>query len=144
MKKVFITLAVMFVANFGVSSLMPSIAYAASCGAASDDNLLSFPTWDRGLNHETINGTCAVKLDGMSPPNIIFTIALNVIDIAIRIVGLMAVGFVIYGGFRYVTSRGSPDETKKAQDIIFKAVVGLLIAILATVIVSFVVSSINK
>ena len=144
MKKWVITLAVILIANFGFSSLIPSIAYAADCNAASDSNLLSFPTWDRGLKHEIINGTCTLKLDGMSPPDIIFTIALNIIDIALRVVGLLAVGFVIYGGFRYVTSRGLPDEAKKAQDIIFKAVVGLLMAILATVIVSFVVSSINK
>jgi hypothetical protein len=37
----------------------------------------------------------------------------------------MVVGLIIYGGFRYVISRGSPDETKKAQDIILKALVGL-------------------
>ena len=71
-------------------------------------------------------------------------IALNVIDIALRLIGIVVVGLIIYGGFRYVTSRGSPDETKKAQDTILKALVGLVITMAAAGIVTYVVSGLGK
>lgn len=65
-------------------------------------------------------------------------IALAVIDDLIRIAALVAVSFVIYGGFQYMTSNGSPDATKRAQNSIINALVGLVIAILAASIVSFI------
>lgn len=132
------TLFIMLVSVVGVSAVVPTNASAAC--KAEDTNLLSFPTWYRGLS---CNAAGEIDIAGGEPATIVFTIALNVIDIALRIVGLLAVGYLIYGGFRYVTSRGSPEETKKAQDIILKAVIGLIIAMLSAVIVSFVVSRLN-
>lgn len=134
------TLFIMLASVVGVGAMMPTNVSAAQCTRDKDSAFLSFPTWYRGLCE---SGTDAIKVDGGSPADIVFTIALNVIDIALRIVGLLAVGYLIYGGFRYVTSRGSPDETKKAQDIILKAVIGLVIAMLSTVVISFVVSRLN-
>ncbi|HUB93093.1 MAG TPA: pilin [Verrucomicrobiae bacterium] len=65
-------------------------------------------------------------------------IGLAVLDDLIRIATLVAVGYVIYGGFLYMTSQGSPDGTKRAQGTIINALVGLVIAILAASIVSFI------
>jgi hypothetical protein len=65
-------------------------------------------------------------------------IALAIVDDLIRIAALVAVGYVIYGGFKYMTSGGSPDGTKQAQNTIINALIGVVIAILAASIVSFV------
>lgn len=64
-------------------------------------------------------------------------IALAIVDDLVRIAALVAVGFVIYGGVQYITSQGSPDEASKAQATIVNALIGLVIALLATAIVSF-------
>lgn len=140
MKKILVTLAIVLVSTFSIGVMASSPAHAAACKNDVDASFMSFPTWYRGLCKD---GTNEIELEGMDPGNIIFAIALNIIDIALRLVGFLAIGYLIYGGFRYVTSRGSPEEVKKAQDIILKAVVGLVIAILATVIVSFVASSLG-
>lgn len=65
-------------------------------------------------------------------------IALALVDDLLRIAGFVAIGFVIYGGILYVTSQGSPDQTGKAQATIINALLGLVLAILATAFVSFI------
>ena len=65
-------------------------------------------------------------------------IGLAVLDDLLRIAALAAVGFVIYGGIQYVTSQGSPDDTRKAKDTLINALVGLVLALLATSMVTFI------
>ncbi|MFA5004364.1 MAG: hypothetical protein WC498_03780 [Candidatus Saccharimonadales bacterium] len=65
-------------------------------------------------------------------------IGLAILDDLVRIAGLVAVGFVIYGGIQYITSQGSPDSTKRAQQTIVNALVGVTLAIVASVLVSFI------
>jgi hypothetical protein len=114
----------------------------------SDTDFFTFPTWSRGLmcadedgDKKPDGGVVIVK--DSSPAALIFTVALNIIDIALRIVAIIAVGFVIYGGFRYLTSQGAPEATKNAQDTILKAVIGMAIAMVSAIIVSFLVGRLN-
>lgn len=65
-------------------------------------------------------------------------IALAILDMALRAAGIVAVVFIIYAGFLYVTSDGQPDKTKDAQTTIINALIGLVIALTAISIVSFV------
>lgn len=65
-------------------------------------------------------------------------IALAILDDLIRIAALVAVGYVIYGGIQYTTSQGSPDATKKAQQTIINALIGVVLAVLAASIVAFI------
>ena len=71
-------------------------------------------------------------------PGDITLIVMAVLDMALRLAGLVAVGFVIYGAIQYVTSRGEPDGVKNAQNTVINALVGLTIAILAAGVVRFV------
>jgi hypothetical protein len=64
-------------------------------------------------------------------------ILLAVVDDLLRIAGMVAVGFVIYGAIQYIASQGSPDATAKAQSTIINALVGLAMAIVAITFVSF-------
>lgn len=64
-------------------------------------------------------------------------VAAAVIAILLRVAALLAVGFTIYGGFRYIISQGEPDATKKAKGTIVAASVGLVIAMFASVVVGF-------
>lgn len=60
-----------------------------------------------------------------------------VVDDLLRVAGLVAIGFIIYGGFQYVGSQGSPDKTSRAQNTITDALIGLAVAIVAISAVSF-------
>lgn len=64
-------------------------------------------------------------------------ILLAVVDDLLTIVGVVAVGFVVVGAFRYVASQGDPEATAKAQSTIINALVGTAIAVVAAVFVNF-------
>lgn len=55
------------------------------------------------------------------------------------ILGIIAVIMIIVGGIRYVTSAGDASRVKAAKDTIMYSVVGLVVAILAYAMVTFVV-----
>lgn len=65
-------------------------------------------------------------------------VALAVIDDLLRIAGIVAVGYIIYGGIRYIISQGNPDATGKARQTILNALIGLVIALVAVSVVSFI------
>ena len=80
-------------------------------------------------------------LGGSSP---FLLIGLAILDDLIKIAALVAVGFVVYGGIQYVTSQGAPDATKKAQQTIINALVGVVLSIVAASIVSFIGNQLGK
>lgn len=65
----------------------------------------------------------------------------NIINILLFVVGVVAVIGIIIGGIRYTTSNGDASQTKAAKDIILYAVVGLIAALLAWAIVTFVLDA---
>lgn len=68
----------------------------------------------------------------------------QVINIILYAAGILAVGFLIFGGIKYVTSSGDSSKVKAAKDTIMYAVIGLAVTILAYVIVNFVITAINS
>ncbi|HVI60913.1 MAG TPA: hypothetical protein VM535_02010 [Candidatus Saccharimonadales bacterium] len=70
-------------------------------------------------------------------------IAAAVIEILLRIAALVAVAFVIYGGFNYMTSQGEPDATGRAKGTVVNALIGLAIAVMAAAIVTFIAGRVN-
>lgn len=84
----------------------------------------------------SVTGAC--ELVGKLQWNDFTLIALALLDMALRLAGIVAVIFVLYGGIQYVMSDGQPDKTKDAQTTIINAMVGLMIALVATAVVSFI------
>lgn len=74
----------------------------------------------------------------------VLLIAMGILDILLRVSGMVAVAFVIYGGIQYITSDGSPDKTKDAQQTIINALIGLVIALIATTAVAFIGRTLSK
>lgn len=63
---------------------------------------------------------------------------LNIVQLVLGLMTLIAVVLVIYGGFVWLTSAGNEDNIEKAKRIISAAVVGLIIILLAWAVVIFV------
>ena len=63
------------------------------------------------------------------------TIILEVINIALAVAGLVAVLFLLIGGFRYITSAGNEETAEQAKKIITNAIIGIVVIILSFVIV---------
>ncbi|MDP3685910.1 MAG: pilin [bacterium] len=62
----------------------------------------------------------------------------QIVKISLLLVGVVALGFVVYGGFRYITSRGDEREVEEAKNTITYAVVGIIVIGLAYAIIDFV------
>jgi hypothetical protein len=60
---------------------------------------------------------------------------LNIINIALGVAGLVAVLFLIIGGFRYITAAGNEEAGEQAKKIILNAIIGIVVIILSFVIV---------
>jgi TRAP-type C4-dicarboxylate transport system permease small subunit len=57
------------------------------------------------------------------------------------VAGVVAVIFVILGGYKYAISQGNPTDLEKAKNIIVYALVGLGFVIMAFTIVQFVTAN---
>ncbi|OGE82384.1 MAG: hypothetical protein A3B10_02815 [Candidatus Doudnabacteria bacterium RIFCSPLOWO2_01_FULL_44_21] len=72
---------------------------------------------------------------GLPGDDRVSTFVLRIINIALAIAGLIAVLFLIIGGFRYITSAGNEETAEQAKKIITNAIIGIVVIILAFVIV---------
>jgi len=80
----------------------------------------------------------STKQDGSIDLSSIWLIGLAVIEILLRVAGIIAIFMIILAGFRYMTSQGNPENTKAARNTIQNAMIGMAIAIFASVTVGFV------
>ncbi len=108
----------------------------AACGDPKAFKM--FPTWYKYLGEESIAGKCSPIINF---PDDIGKILLALAEILLRLGGMVAVAFVIFGGIKYILSQGEPDNAKKALNTIINALIGLAIAASATVIVNLVAGS---
>lgn len=68
----------------------------------------------------------------------------TILQLAFGIIAAVAVLFVAIGGLRFVLSEGNPETAAKARNTMVYALVGLVIAISAEAIVTFVLTRIGS
>src|SRR5580765_4206493 len=66
------------------------------------------------------------------------TTVINILQLVLGLLALIAVIMIIIGGFTWLTAGGNEEKVDKAKKIISAAVVGLIIVLLAWAIVIFV------
>jgi hypothetical protein len=129
-------MAIVFVMASGGVTL--TMATAPTANAACNDRLLTFPAWFRGLT----TANCDIESPSVKGPSrFIWKIVLNVVELMLQLVGYISVGFIIAGGFKYITSSGSSDGMAKAKRTITNAIIGLVISIFSVAIVNVVVNA---
>ena len=120
-----------------VTSAGPLLGLQPSAQAAGCDNnatMLGLPVWYRGL---CVGGN--IDTGDKSVGAVVLIVALNGVDIVLRILSLVANGFLIYGGFQYMIARGEPGLIAKGKSTVTQAIVGLIIGIASSAIVGFIV-----
>jgi hypothetical protein len=112
-----------------------------------NSTFLTFPTWYHYLpsiwalasgaapNAANLGTVCAPTIAGLSD---IWLIVAAVVEILLRVAGLVAIGMMIYGGIEFITSQGEPEQTKRARETAINALIGLVIAIVAATLVTFI------
>lgn len=152
--KIFITLSVALslfaVSNFVLPSTKVLAADSGACEAKTSYWLGIFPTWYHYLEQDLQpDGSCNLTTPGGSGDNIDWAkaaplVGLAVIDIMLRLVGIISVAFVLYGGFNYIMSQGEPDKITSARKTITNSLIGVAISIVAASIVAFIANILTK
>ncbi len=116
--------------------------FAAAPKPCPGGSFLGFPTWYHYLPGVTdsTTGLCSPQITNLSDA---WLIVAAIIEILLRVAGLAAVIFVIYGGVSFVTSEGDPEKAKGARSTIINALIGLAIAVAASAIIAFIAGSIT-
>lgn len=65
------------------------------------------------------------------------------IDVAFGAAGLVAVIYLIVGGFRYITSSGNAEAIEGAKATIVNAIVGLIVILIAFLLVNYILLALN-
>jgi hypothetical protein len=96
--------------------------------------LFGIPTWYEYL---PVDANCKIDTTGMGG-DVVVLVVMALIDILLVLAGLLAVGFIIFGGFKYITSQAEPTKLAGARTTILNAVIGLVIAIIASNVITFI------
>ena len=129
-------------------SLMMSVFQATSASAACGGNILTLKPWYDGLTKDD----CSIKAvvdnsdkRAQNDPNnhttlggFIWRVILNVVEDLLQLAGFVTVGFVIYGGFLYLTSGGDANQMANGMKSVINAAIGLVIAIASVALVNII------
>lgn len=126
----------------GVLGLASARVAAADDFKTCDGMLLGiFRPWYMGL---ATGAKCEIKVppssDGSGLTKFVWTIVFNILSDLFAAVGILAIGFLIYGGYLYVLARGDPGKVAKGKRTVMSAVIGLVIAVLASAISATIVT----
>jgi hypothetical protein len=117
---------------FSMSAFTPALASAAGhCDKSSAFDII--PRWYKYLDNK-LDDKCNFTDFQWGD---IWKIALAVLEMLLRVAGLVAFVYTVFGGFKFVLSRGNPQEAAKARQTIIDAIIGMAIALTATVLVAF-------
>ena len=111
----------------------------SSVAAGCEDRVLGIPPWYRGLTNGVEND-CAIKSidDNGGLTSFIWKVVFNVIEMALVVVVYIAVFFIMYGGFLWLSGGSRPDMVAKGRKAILNAAIGLIIAMSAIVLVNLI------
>ena len=71
-------------------------------------------------------------------------IIVNIINIFLGLLGILAVSLILYGGFLWMTSQGNSDQVTKAKQLIISAIIGLVIILSSYAIASYIIGSLSE
>lgn len=152
--KVFVMLLFVVLALFLVTSPKGVLADGLNCQQQRSSTFFGLKTWYAYLptTPQTDSSNNIVKRDNgdyvcniassssnlLGKNSFVVLIVLAVVDDLLRVAGIVAVVFVIVGGFKFITAGGEPEQIASAKKSITYAIIGLVVALIAVVIVSFI------
>jgi len=129
-----------------------SLSGGGGSGGSStcEKTFLGMRPWYMGVTkYDSATNTCIIATpgtvdgDGDTMAIFVWKIILNIISDVTLLIGYVAIAFVIWGGYKYIMSNGEPQNVAVAKKTITNALIGLVIALLATVIVNTIIVVIN-
>ncbi|HKX23903.1 MAG TPA: hypothetical protein VJM46_01575 [Candidatus Saccharimonadales bacterium] len=141
MKRIASSILITLALALGVVTVSPAPAQAANLpgavtqvAACTGGTFFGFPPWYACLPKDASGGPKLTKLEDL------WLIAFPLLETAIKAAGYTAIGFIMWGGIRFIKSQGNPGEITASRDTIRDAVIGLIICISSVAIVQFLAS----
>ena len=122
----------MVVMGLAAVATLGSAALIAPNANAAQDGYNAASKWTTGSSAGT----------GSGQSSDLMTILQLIINVALGVIGFVAVVMIIMGGIQYTTSSGDAAKVTKAKNTILYGVVGLVIALLAFAIVNFILTNV--
>lgn len=122
--------------SFFLLILLFSFFVFSQASTINAESLLDSQTGFTGNNE--IGGTFGAK----SKATDIRLIVASVIKVIIGLLGIIFVSLLVWAGFKWMTSGGSDDKIKEAQDLIKTAIIGLIIVLASYAITAFVINNV--
>lgn len=97
------------------------------------------PTPSEGIIPRGSRASIPDPLRGTGIQNVV-TAAFN---IAYAVAGIVAIAYLIVGGYQYITSQGNPDVAAQAKGTITNSIVGLIIILTSYLIIHFALSQLH-
>lgn len=132
MKLIKIVVSVAMVATLSASPVHAAAGGGGSCSGQGVAVFFGFQPWDACLTHDKNGAPIITSLSD------VWTIALVVVSTILKLTGYIAVGFIVWGGVKYLKSQGEPGEVSQARLIIYNALLGLIICILSVAIIQYI------
>lgn len=120
--------------------LAPSFASAQNQGQGQDDNNNNAgnEAADRVFGLTPVENNLNLGNRGLQE-----TVA-GVINVALSLLGIIAVVIILIGGFKWMTAGGSEDKVAEARKLIFAGIIGLAIIMSAWAIARFVIENLAR
>lgn len=93
------------------------------------------PPWWKYINPSKISADCSIAF---SFPGDILPVGLAIVDMLLRVAGLVAIVSIIVAGVGYITAAGQVEKTASARKRIYNALIGLAIVAIASGVVAFI------
>lgn len=69
---------------------------------------------------------------------------IDIVNVILTLVGVVAAIYLVLGGVRYVLSEGEESQARKAKNTIIYAVIGIIVIGLSAAIVNFVIGTVQE
>jgi Type IV secretion system pilin len=102
----------------------------ASCSSA-----LAYDLFPKDVCKEAPNSSLCEKESGNPATKTISSITTIVAVLA----GIAAIGFIMFGGFKFITSNGDPGKAASGRMTVLYAVIGLLVIVIAQSLIQFII-----
>ncbi len=100
------------------------------------------PPWWEFLPEGKFAGDCSIQ--SFNFPGDLLAVGLAVVDMLLRVAGLVAIVSVIIAGISYITAGGQVEKTASARKRIYNSLIGLAIVAIASGFVAFIGNTLVK
>lgn len=137
-----------FAGTVGLSLSQSSTAYAGPCTDSNGNtpSIVGIPPWyDNLCDGKKIMSPkqFAGGSDKTGIGKFASIVAMNIVTILLYVVGYVSIGFIIWGGFKYMLSGDNSSGTGAAKTTILNAIIGLILSIMSIAIVKFIAGAIT-